>query len=40
MLENYWNSSGDYTDILYDKSNEGIAKSPSTVRRCATLFAP
>lgn len=26
MLENYWNSSGDYTDILYDKSNEGIAK--------------
>ena len=26
MLENYWNSSGDYTDIIYDKSNEGIAK--------------
>ena len=26
MLENYWSSSGDYTDILYDKSNEGIAK--------------
>ena len=26
MLENYWSSSGDYTDIIYDKSNEGIAK--------------
>lgn len=26
MLENYWTSAGDYTDILYDKSAEGIAK--------------
>ena len=26
MLENYWASAGDYTDILYDKSAEGVAK--------------
>jgi len=26
MLENYWTSAGDYTDILYEKSVEGIAK--------------
>ncbi len=26
MQENYWHSAGEYTDILYHKSDEGVAK--------------